>query len=155
MERRLRADGDTRPLVVVDPRAPACEEDLDAAVRAAASLAVHLAREGGCALLIPGDRRPALLDQTLGGWSHLHARLALVDGRALPALSGVATRRGPILYIAARRLTRPPRALAHAPGGGRLLVVPGTIAGRRAEFSVAGCHGYELSDGHARAGAAA
>ncbi|HWH94992.1 MAG TPA: hypothetical protein VNT03_14115, partial [Baekduia sp.] len=66
-------------------------------------------------------------------------------------LAGLATRRGPIVYVAARRLTRPPRALAHAPGGGRVLVVPDEIAGRRAAFAVAGCLGYELSE--ARRGA--
>jgi uncharacterized protein (DUF58 family) len=146
LERRLRADSDTRPLVVLDPRGAAADEDLDAAVRAAASLAVHLAHEGGCALLIPGDRRPATLDPALLGWSHLHARLALIDGSMPPALAGVAARRGPVLYVAARRLTRPPRALAHAPGGGRLLVVPGAIPGRTATFTVAGCTGYELSE---------
>ncbi|HMJ36622.1 MAG TPA: DUF58 domain-containing protein [Baekduia sp.] len=146
LERRLRADSDTRPLVVLDPRGAASEEDLDAAVRAAASLAVHLAREGGCALLVPGDRRPAMLDPGLVGWPNVHARLALVDGDSPPALSGVAARRGPILYVAARRLTRPPRALAHAPGGGRVLVVPGTLAGRHPSFTVAACSGYELSD---------
>jgi uncharacterized protein (DUF58 family) len=155
LERRLRADSDTRPLVVLDPRGAAVEEDLDAAVRAAASLAVHLAHDGGCALLIPGDRRPASLEPSLLGWSHVHARLALVDGSMPPALSGVAARRGPILYVAALRMTRPPRALAHAPGGGRLLVVPGTIAGRHAVFTVAGCTGYELSEARRLAGTAA
>ena len=155
LERRLRADSDTRPLVVLDPRGAATEEDLDAAVRAAASLAVHLARDGGCALLIPGDRRPADLGAGLVGWAHLHARLALVDGRAPPAPTGVAARRGPIVYVAARRLTRPPRALAHAPGGGRLLVVPATIPGHVPLFTVAGCTGYELSEARRSAGAAA
>src|SRR3954447_6344867 len=58
MERRLRAESDTRPLVLLDPRGAAVEADLDAAVRAAASLTVHLARAGGCALLLPGDRAP-------------------------------------------------------------------------------------------------
>jgi uncharacterized protein (DUF58 family) len=151
LERRLRADSDTRPLVVLDPRGAEREEDLDAAVRAAASLAVHLARAGGCALLIPGDRRPAALDPGLVGWAHLHARLALVDGAAVPPLAGLATRRGPIVYVAARRLTRPPRALGHAPGGGRVLVVPAPIAGRRAAFAVAECLGYELSETRAAA----
>ncbi|HEY6759857.1 MAG TPA: DUF58 domain-containing protein [Baekduia sp.] len=147
LERRLRADSDTRPLVLLDPRGAERDEDLDAAVRAAASLAVHLAHGGGCALLIPGDRRPAALDPGLVGWTHLHARLALVDGAAPPPpLTGLATRRGPIVYVAARRLSRPPRALAHAPGGGRVLVVPGELPGRRPAFSVAGCHGYELSE---------
>jgi uncharacterized protein (DUF58 family) len=146
LERRLRADSDTRPLVVLDPRGASSEDDLDAAVRAAASLAVHLAGAGGCALLIPGDRRPAGLDPGLVGWPHVHARLALVDGDAAPPLSGLAARRGPIVYVAARRLTRPPRALAHAPGGGRVLVVPGPIANRRPAFTVAECIGYELSE---------
>jgi uncharacterized protein (DUF58 family) len=155
LERRLRADSDTRPLVVLDPRGAAGEEDLDAAVRAAASLAVHLAGDGGCALLIPGDRRPAALDPGLLGWPNVHARLALVEAEAPPALSGVAARRGPIIYVAARRLSRPPRALAHAPGGGRVLVVPGTLSGRRASFTVAGCSGYELSDARRGPGAGA
>jgi hypothetical protein len=150
LERRLRADSDTRPMVVLDPRAPASSEDLDAAVRAAASLAVHFARAGGCALLVPGDRRAVALDETLAIWPHVHARLALVGEHHAPALAGIAARRGPVLYVAARRLTRPPRALAHAPGGGRLLVIPGRLAGRRAAFSVAGCHGYELSDAGVR-----
>jgi uncharacterized protein (DUF58 family) len=155
MERRLRADSDTRPLIVLDPRAPETIEALDAAVRATASLCVHLAPRGGCAVLLPGDRRPAGLEATMAGWSHIHARLALVGERSVPALAGVASRRGPVIYVAARRLHRPPRALAHAPGGGRLLVVPGTLAGRRPAFAVAGCTGYELSVSAARAHAEA
>jgi uncharacterized protein (DUF58 family) len=146
MERRLAADSDTRPLVVLDPRGAAEDEDVDAAVRAAASLAVHLAHDGGCSLLIPGDRRPAVLEPMLAGWPYLHARLALVGSRDAPSLGAIATRRGPVIYVAAQRLSRPPRALAHAPGGGRLLVVPGAITGRRPTFVVAGCFGYELSD---------
>jgi uncharacterized protein (DUF58 family) len=153
LERRLRDDSDTRPLIVLDPRGAASGDDLDAAVRAAASLAVHLAHEGGCALLIPGDRRPATLDPGLIGWPNVHARLALVEGDTPPALPGIAARRGPIIYVAARRLSRPPRALAHAPGGGRVLVVPGTLTGRRLGFTVAGCSGYELSASRPRGGA--
>jgi uncharacterized protein (DUF58 family) len=157
MERRLRADGDTRPLVVLDPRRAAREEDLDAAVRAAASLCVHLARTGGCALLLPGDRRPTALEPTLTGWPHLHVRLALVDDRTGPNVAGLATRRGPLLYVAALAPARPPRALQHAIGGGRYLVVPGGDGigdrpperrpGRRVVFAVAGCTGYELTGG--------
>ena len=56
MERKLISEADSRPLVVIDPRAPASPEALDAAVRAAGSLAVHFARTG-CSLLMPGDRR--------------------------------------------------------------------------------------------------
>jgi uncharacterized protein (DUF58 family) len=148
VERRLRADTDTRPLVVLDPRGAASDEDLDAAVRAAASLCVHLARQGGCALLLPGDRRPTALEATLTAWEHAHARLAVVGGGAAPALAGMASRRGPVFYVAAGSTGRAPRALSHAPGGGRVLVVPGALAGRRAVFTVAGCTAYELSGRH-------
>jgi uncharacterized protein (DUF58 family) len=149
MERRLRAESDTRPLVLLDPRGAAVEDDLDAAVRAAASLTVHLARAGGCALLLPGERRPVILEPTMGGWPHAHARMALIDGTMRPSLGALAGRRGPVIYVAARRVHRSPRALANAPGGGRILVVPGELAGRRPSFSVAGCHGYELSGARA------
>ncbi len=145
MERGLRPESDTRPVIVLDPFGAACEQDLDAAVRAAASLAVHLARAGGCTLLLPGDRRPVVLEPTLGGWPHAHARLALVEASMRPALGALASRRGPVLYVAARRVHRAPRALAHAPGGARILVVPGALAARRPAFLVAGCHGYEMS----------
>ena len=47
LERRLVAESESSPLVVLDARRPATEESLDAAVRAAASLCVHLARLGG------------------------------------------------------------------------------------------------------------
>jgi uncharacterized protein (DUF58 family) len=150
VERRLRADSDARPLVVLDPRA-GTEDEVDAAVRATASLCVHLARQGGCALLLPGDRRPAVLEQTLASWEHAHARLAVVGTAAGPSLAGLATRRGPVFFVAASPTARPPRALAHAPAAGRVLVVPGAVPGRRALFSVAGCTAYELSGQRAAA----
>lgn len=153
MERRLRADTDTRPLVVLDPRG-AEDKALDAAVRAAASLAVHLARDGGCALLLPGDRRPTALEPTLAAWDHAHARLAVVTSARGPSLAGLASRRGPVFYVAASAPRRPPQALTAAPGGGRVLVVPGTLPGRRAVFTVAGCSGYEVSGQRAAAEAA-
>src|SRR3954454_23173113 len=151
MERRMRADSDTRPLVVLDPRGALDADSLDAAVRAAASLCVHLAREGGCALLLPGDRPPTTLEPTLAAWEHAHARLAVVTGVRGPNPAGMAARRGPVFYVAASAPRRPPRALTHAPGGGRILVVPGTLPGRRPIFSVAGCAAYERSGQRAAA----
>jgi uncharacterized protein (DUF58 family) len=146
LERRLRADADSRALVVLDPRGADTHEDLDAAVRAAGSLCQHLARQGGCAVLLPGDRRPSSLDPSLAGWGRLHVRLALVTGEQSPSVAGLAGRRGPVIYVAAKATARPPRALAHAVGGGRVLVVPGTIPGRRPAFAVAGCTGYALRE---------
>ncbi|WP_205698175.1 DUF58 domain-containing protein [Conexibacter sp. SYSU D00693] len=151
LERRMRADGDARPLVVLDPRGAASAEDLDAAVRATASIAVHLARQGGCAVLVPGDRRPTSLEPGLAAWPHLHARLALVEGEHVPALGAVLARVGEVVLVSARRVSRAPRALAQAPRGGRILVVPAPLPGRRALFAVAGCTGYELSGSASRA----
>jgi uncharacterized protein (DUF58 family) len=148
MERRLRSESDSTPLVVLDARGE--EDDVDAAVRAAASLAVVLGRAGGCAVLCPGDRRATALDRTMAGWAHLHARLALVVAGTRPSLTGVAARQGPVLYVAARVPGRPPQALEHAPAAGRVLVVPGTMPGRRPAFTVAGCHGYTLEARGAR-----
>lgn len=151
-ERRLRAEGDTRPLVILDPRGPD-DSMVDAAVRAAASLCVHLAGRGGCALLLPGDRRPALLEPGLAGWAHLHTRLALVENGATPSLMGLSARRGAVIYVAGRPAGSIPRALLHAPGT-RVLVVPGRVPGRVPAFTVAGCHGYELESARRRRRAA-
>jgi uncharacterized protein (DUF58 family) len=157
MERRLRSEADSTPLVVLDARGPERDEDLDAAVRAVASLAVSMARTGGVGVLLPGDRRPTVLDETLGGWTHLHARLAMLAAGGQPSPANLATRVGPVLYVCARRTSRAPRALGQAPAANRTLVVPGTLSGRRALFTVAGCTGYDLTPTRARppAGAAA
>jgi uncharacterized protein (DUF58 family) len=160
MERRLRADADATPLVVLDARgggrapSPGFEEALDAAVRACASLALALARAGGCGVMLPGDRRPTTIEPSLAGWTHLHARLALVVAGGHPSLSNVAARVGPVFYVAARIPSRPPRALSHAPAAGRTLVVPGPFQGRRPAFSVAGCFGYDLEPARVARGAA-
>ena len=141
-ERYLRADGDSRPLVVLDPRGADSDEELDAAVRAAASIAHALARSGGCGVLLPGDRRPTDLEESLTGWTHVHARLALIGPERGPSLAVVATRRGPVVFVSARRRLGLPQALADGHGAARVLVVPGAIPERRAAFGVAGCSGY-------------
>src|SRR5437763_10286871 len=142
LERRLRPEGDTRPLIVLDPRGPDPGQ-IDAAVRAAASLCVDLARRGGCALLLPGDRRPTPVDPGLAGWPNLHTRLALVEAGTSPSLAGLSSRRGAVIYIAARPVREIPRALLHAPGAARVLVVPGRLAGRVSSFAAAGGPGCE------------
>jgi uncharacterized protein (DUF58 family) len=151
-ERFLTTASESRPLIVLDPRGGAGEEALDAAVRAAASLARAFALAGGCSVLLPGDRRPTDLGETLAGWSHLHARLAVVTAAAGLSLASVAQRRGPVVYVSAQMRARLPQALGPAHGALRVLVVPGALASRHAAFSVARCSGYVLDGGPARVG---
>ena len=152
-DRVLRADADARPLVVLDLRGTAVASEVDAAVRAAASLCVHLARRGGCALLLPGERKPQLIDDGLRGWPAAHSRLALAEGGQAPALGAFGVRRGALLWVAARALAEPPRGLVRSTGEARVLIVPGTLPGRRPSFTVAGCSGY--ASGRPRRGAGA
>jgi uncharacterized protein (DUF58 family) len=143
LERRLVADADSAPLVVLDAASPASEEALDQAVRAAASLALHLARAGGCGLLLPGDRRPTQLAPDLAAWPASHIRLALVEaGAARPSLSRV--RRGGALVWVTAEESGPPRALERLGGATIWLVSPTPRRGRRALFTVAGCTGQRL-----------
>jgi uncharacterized protein (DUF58 family) len=163
IERRLQADGDTRPLVVLDarlPSQPASAELLDAAVRAAASLVLELARGGGCGLLLPGEQRATAIDRELISWPAAYARLALVQGGAgsrAPSLGPSAGRRGPLIYVAASPVDRL-AALLTAPGSGlTVLVVPDqSVAGGRprgvrtnmvATLQVSGCRGFLLGAG--------
>ena len=143
MEKRLRPEMDSRPLIVLDSRGPASAESLDAAVRAAASLCLHLARHGGCALLLPGERRPAAIESDLAAWHPAHVRLALVEAGGMPIASAALGRSGPVLYVASRLPRGMPRPLREA-SGGRVLVVPVSLPGLPATFEVAGCRGYVL-----------
>src|SRR3954470_6891649 len=145
LERRMAPESDARPLIALDARGALREEDLDAAVRACASLAVHLARAGGCAVLLPGDRHRPCLAPPLTGWAQRHVRLALLEGGAAPIPGALAAKRGPLVWVTARRADRVPRSLARSGGATRILVVPGRLAGRRTSFSVAGCGGYVLT----------
>jgi uncharacterized protein (DUF58 family) len=157
LERRLQADGDARPLVLLDARGPGPIELLDAAVRAAASLTLELARLGGCGLLLPGERRVTAIDRNLSGWPAAHVRLALVQGgpeTRPPALGVLGGRLGPVFYVAAQPLERLPAQLASMTRGSATLVVPadslsdGKLRGMRktpvASFEVAGCRGFVL-----------
>jgi uncharacterized protein (DUF58 family) len=153
LERRMRADGSTRPLVVLDARgAEDAAEGLDAAVRAAGSIVLELARRGGCGLLMPGERRPIEVDPDLTRWPVAHLRLALIEPRpdgkgAHPPQLRSASRLGRVFYVA----VEPPRRLPHALSGHAqlppVLVLPAGVEPRaRAAvvFEVAGCRGYVL-----------
>jgi uncharacterized protein (DUF58 family) len=149
-ERYLAVASQSQPLVVLDPRGAAAEEQLDAAVRATASLVRALATAGGCGVLLPGDRRPTELSQTLAGWAQLHARLALIGPGGAPALASVAQRSGPVVFVSARMRTRLPQAFGPRHGAARVLVVPGRLASMQAAFAVGGCSGYVLGGARSR-----
>ena len=153
MERRLVADGDAAPLVVVDPRRPSSQDALDRAMRAAASLCVHLARHGGCALVLPGDRRPVTIDPGLRSFPEAHVRLALLapDAGAPPlgCIAGAAV----VLWVTAA--AGPPSSLGQVRAPVRYIVTPNRQARWPVEFTVAGCSGLRLERATAMRSAAA
>ncbi|MGH2761809.1 MAG: DUF58 domain-containing protein, partial [Thermoleophilaceae bacterium] len=138
LERRLVAELDSAPLIVVDPSAPSDEQCLDRAVRAAASLCVYLARAGGCAILLPGDRRPIEIGHDMGAWSGVHVRLAFVEAGPPPTSASLGPRGGAVIWVTGADLRATPRALERLPAGSRYVVSPTRMPGVRAEFEVAG-----------------
>ena len=166
IERRLQADGDARPLVILDARTPASGERagrdrLDAAVRAAASLVLEFAAAGGCGLLLPGEQRATKIDRELVSWPAAYARLALVEGGSgarAPALASLAGRGGAMIYVAAAPVDRLGAMLSAPAGAGPVvLVVPeaelvgghprGVRGATRAALAVSGCQGFVLGAG--------
>ena len=153
MERRMVAELDSAPLVVLDCSSPAGEEELDMAVRAAGSLCVHLARTSGCAILLPGERRPVEIGHDMGAWPGVHVRLALAGEHPPPPAGTLSPRSGAVLWVTAAALRRSPRALERLPAGARYVVSPGEVPGGAAAFEVAGCTGYLLGRGARRVAA--
>jgi uncharacterized protein (DUF58 family) len=157
LERRLRADGETRPLIVLDARCTGAQEQLDAAVRAAASLALELARQGGCRVLLPGERRAVAVESDLSSWPGVHARLAMVEGgpTTRPPVLGAGAKLGPVLYVAAQPLERMPAVLAGGGAAASTIVLPAAVAPRQlgaASFEVSGCRGFAARSRAIRAG---
>jgi len=142
MEHAMRAEQDARVLVELDADQPDTADALDRAVCACASLCVHLARRGGCLLLLPGDQRPTLIRADLKTWPALHARLALV----VPAASRrrAPARRRPATLLRVSANARPPvRDEPH------FRVAPSPLAGPEIAFTVAGCAGQFISEARA------
>jgi len=143
VERRLTAESDSAPLVVLDASRPPSDDALDAAVRAAASVCLHLARRGGCACLVPGDRRPTYVARDLAAWPALHARLALVVACATRTRLSSARHAGAVIWVSAR--LDPPRELARAALGGVWAIRPvDESSAARPVFTVAGCEAVRV-----------
>jgi uncharacterized protein (DUF58 family) len=153
MERRFVAERASAPLVVLDVADAADEAALDAAVRATASLCVALARAGGVALLLPGDRRPVDIGHELGAWGGVHKRLALVEQGPSPILGGLGPRSGAVFWVTAAALAGPPRALERLPARAHYVVAPTLPPRTSPAFDVGGCRGA-LIDRRRRSAAA-
>ena len=152
LERRLRADTDSRPLVVLDARGGGPPEHLDAAVRAAASLVLELGGRVGCGLLLPGEHRPLEVEPDLAAWPVAHARLAMVEGGPETRAPGLApgARSSQVLYVAATPLGRMPVGLVGAGVRAAVLVIPKPLISQQpqdASFEVAGCLGFVVGAG--------
>jgi uncharacterized protein (DUF58 family) len=140
LERRLVAGGSEAPLVILDAADPSSEGALDCAVRAAASLCMHLALRGGCTLLLAGDRHPQRIDPQLRAWPGAHARLALVEaGAPVPALARSVT--GTVFWVTAGR---PSVGLARYGVRAACVVTPNPPPDATSVFEVAGCHGQAV-----------
>lgn len=138
VERGIAAGSDSSPLVVLDYGELADPDSLARALRAAASLCVHLAAGGGCSLLLPGDPRPLAVDRELRSWPRAHARLASVDPER-PMRARAPRAAGAVFWVT----PTPNRIGERTPGG--YLVTPAALAGRMPAFEVAGCTGYASS----------
>jgi uncharacterized protein (DUF58 family) len=136
LERQLEDETESLPLIVLDARWPASIEALDAAVRAAASLCVALARLGGCSLLLPGAKVAQRLAGDLGAWPALHARLAVVAPEAAPVWSAI-DRRRLVLWITGG--TRLDARIGRQAGARHYTVSPFPRQQRAVLFTVAGC----------------
>ena len=139
VEHRLVAGADSSPLVVLDRFNPADQDALDSAVRAAASICVHLAPAGGCTLLVSGERRPLEVDSQLRAWPDVHAHLAVVEaGSAAPAIQRLSRAETIFWVTAAEAEPSWTRGMARH---GWYLVTPFPLPGLAPAFTVAGCHG--------------
>ncbi len=139
MERSMAAEEGARVLVELDASRPESEEALDRAVRAAASICLHLARQGGCLVLLSGEARPTVLGPDLQAWPGLHARMALLA-------PGAALRRAP----GSERGLNVIRVTASAAGAGaqaagpHCRVAPQPLPGLPTLFVLAGCSAQQL-----------
>jgi uncharacterized protein (DUF58 family) len=155
-DRVLVPGSESSHAVVLDVGGAGDIEALDRAVRAAASLCLHLAPLGGCALHLPGRARPLLIAPRLGGWPQAHGALALVDaGDGDSAADAKRSSRGDAAVVRGghRGLSVWVRGAPEAPDRrelGRIassashLVTPAEISGLPVSFAVSGCSGYAL-----------
>jgi uncharacterized protein (DUF58 family) len=135
MERGVAAETSPGVLVMLDADQPTSEEALDQALRATASLCVHLAQRGGCGLLLPGDAQPCVIGPDLRCWPALHSRLALVQAGTRVHRGSRPRRSAELFYVTASAAGHP------AMSGQFYRVSPSPLVGLGVAFTVAGCSG--------------
>lgn len=148
-ERHLVAAGESAPLIALDPSGAGSEDDLDRAVRAAASLMAHLARLGGCELLVAGARGRLRVGRDPRAWMGALAALAVVGSADGSPRLAAADLRSTVVWVAAAREPRVPQGLVRG-----FVVAPRPLPGWPVSFTASGCAGHGLGAGRV-AGAAA
>jgi uncharacterized protein (DUF58 family) len=108
-ERHFVTAQDQLPLVVVETTGVEDGPAIDWAARNAAGLLIALTGQGGCRVLLPGDRNPTTLTDVLGQWPAIHRRLAALEPNRAPLADAVARERN-VNYVRAR--SAPADALA-------------------------------------------
>jgi uncharacterized protein (DUF58 family) len=144
VERRLISGSESAPLVALDASRPASDAALDAAVRAAGSLCVHLAERGGCAALLSGQQRAVEVESDMRAWPGLHSRLAIIGPSNAPPMLSRVLRSGTVFWVTAHERPAIPPALRGSGGAGRFLVAPVDGPAPGAAFTVAGCAGWRI-----------
>ena len=139
-ERRFVAGADAAPLIALDASDPAGPAELECAVRAATSLCFHLARRGGCAILIGDRATPSVVEPRLRSWADVHARLALVKAGDPPPRPRQGSGRIATFWVTASTDAAAARTAARRLPGA-YVVSPAPIGGARVAFTVAGCSG--------------
>ena len=148
LERRLRADRDTRPLVLLDARGRARgparrrrPRRRIADARAGSAGRLPAAAPGRAACAWRSSRTWRAGPRHMPGWHWSRA----ARRRRPPLLDGAA-RLGPVFYVAVQPLDRLPPSLAVGPGS-LVIVLPKdleTLPPGRPSFEVTGCQGFAV-----------
>jgi uncharacterized protein (DUF58 family) len=158
-ERRITSGADAARLVICDPQRAAGIEQLDAVVRAAASICHELAAGPGCTLLIGGRPLPFDLEARLRNFAAAHRLLAVVEADAGEPPVHRIGRAGVAIWLSADPSRAPEGRLRRLQAARRVLVrpaaarpgirigAPSAPAGVQPLFEVAGCEGRELGVG--------
>ena len=109
----------------------------------------HLAGRGGCAVLLPDDRRPTEIESDLRAWPQVHARLALVEPATSPPALIRSLRSGEVYLVSSRAGATIPPSLRGG-SGRRFLVTPQSSWKGAAVFTVAGCVGRRVDRARGR-----